>query len=102
MQTKMKSVASVFLFFFPPVSLRSVTLRTCAYVCVCVHVCVLVLRAPVCALCVGMRSGSSTTGHWDNQSLDCRSGSCTVGTIHLNPTAAGKRGGGVGGGGWRR
>lgn len=40
-----------------------------------------------------MRSGSSTTGHWDNQSLDCRSGSCTVGTIHLNPTAAGKGGG---------
>lgn len=39
-----------------------------------------------------MCSGSTTTGHWDNQSLDHRSGSCTVGTIHLNPTAAGNCG----------
>lgn len=57
----------------------------------CVFVCAFVM--PVRALCVGMRSKSSTTGHGDNQSLDYRSGSCTVGTIHLNQAAAGKHGG---------
>lgn len=41
-------------------------------------------------LCVGLLSESSTTRRRDNQSLDCRSGSCTVGTIHLNLAAAGK------------
>lgn len=87
MQTLMKYVA---LVMCPPPktppcpeSLPSSSVTLC--VCIC-------LRVPVCALSVGMLSGSSTTGHWDNQSLECRSGSCTVGTIHLNPTAAGKRG----------
>ncbi len=60
-----------------------------SFVTLCVCVC---LRLPKRARRVGMLSGSGTTGHRDNQSLDCRSGSCTVGTIHLNPTAAGKCG----------
>ena len=82
-------VLRVFAFFFLtphcPERLPSSSVTLCACACVC-------LGAPVCAMRIGMLWGSSTTGHWDNQSLDCRSGTCTVGTIHLNPAAAGKGG----------
>lgn len=80
--TKMKHIAFFFFHLLNSPVFLMLTQWLCNLVCVCA----------VCALCLGMHSGSSTTGHWDNRSLDCRSRSCTVGTIHLNPAAAGKHG----------
>lgn len=76
-QTKMK-YALVFLTCKLPRVPKAFPNIACLTLCVCV--------------CIVLHWENSTAGHRYNQSLDCRSGSCTKGTIHLNPTAAGKCG----------